>query len=105
MKNIYLDYNATTPIHPEVKEAIIESFDLYGNPSSLHTPGRAASGRITEARENIAKLINADPEEIIFTSCGTESDNSATNTGRYYMGKNMEGNTFREIGCKLGVCK
>ena len=76
MKNIYLDYNATTPIHPEVKEAIIESFDLYGNPSSLHTPGRAASGRITEARENIAKLINADPDEIIFTAGGSESNNT-----------------------------
>ena len=76
MKNIYLDYNATTPIHPEVKEVLVESFDLYGNPSSLHSPGRAASSRIAEARENIARLINADPEEIIFTAGGSESNNT-----------------------------
>ncbi len=76
MKNIYLDYNATTPIHPEVKKALVESFDLFGNPSSLHTPGRSANSRITEARENIAKLINADPEEIIFTAGGSESNNT-----------------------------
>lgn len=76
MRNIYLDYNATTPVHPEVKQAIIESFDLYGNPSSLHTPGRMANSKITEARENIAKLINAEPEEIIFTAGGSESNNT-----------------------------
>ncbi len=76
MKNIYLDYNATTPIHPEVKRVLIESFDLYGNPSSLHSPGREANSKITKARENIARLINADPEEIIFTAGGSESNNT-----------------------------
>ena len=76
MKNIYLDYNATTPIHPEVKKVLIESFDLYGNPSSIHTPGRKANIKIAEARESIAKLINADPEEIIFTAGGSESNNT-----------------------------
>ena len=76
MKNIYLDYNATTPIHPEVKKVLIESFDLYGNPSSLHTPGRSAGSKIAEARSSIAKLINADPEEIIFTAGGSESNNT-----------------------------
>jgi cysteine desulfurase len=76
MKNIYLDYNATTPLHPEVKKAIVDSFDLYGNPSSLHSPGRSANIKIAEARENIAKLIKADPEEIIFTAGGSESNNT-----------------------------
>ena len=76
MKNIYLDYNATTPIHPEVKKVLIESFDLYGNPSSLHTPGREANSKIEEARLSIAKLINADPDEIIFTAGGSESNNT-----------------------------
>ncbi len=75
-KNIYLDNNATTPIHPEVKKAIIESFDLYGNPSSLHTPGRLAMEKIVEARKNIARMINAGPEEIIFTAGGSESNNT-----------------------------
>ena len=76
MKNIYLDYNATTPIHPEVQKVLIDSFDLYGNPSSLHSPGRRANAKIAEARENIAKLINADPDEIIFTAGGSESNNT-----------------------------
>lgn len=76
MKNIYLDYNATTPIHPEVKKVLIDSFDLYGNPSSLHSPGRSANSKIEEARESIAKLIKADPDEIIFTAGGSESNNT-----------------------------
>ncbi len=75
-KKIYMDYNATTPIRQEVKEALIESFDLYGNPSSLHTPGRLATEKIVEARINIAKLINAEPDEIIFTAGGSESNNT-----------------------------
>ena len=75
-KNIYLDYNATTPIHPEVKKVIIENFDVFGNPSSLHTPGRIAMEKINEARSSVAKLINAEPEEIIFTAGASESNNT-----------------------------
>lgn len=75
-RKIYLDYNATTTIHPKVKEAIIESFDFYGNPSSIHTPGREAMDKIVEARKNIAKFINAEPDEIIFTAGGSESNNT-----------------------------
>ncbi|MCL2793118.1 MAG: aminotransferase class V-fold PLP-dependent enzyme [Spirochaetaceae bacterium] len=75
-KIIYLDYNATTPIHPEVKKTIVENFDIFGNPSSLHTPGRIAMEKINEARASVAKLINADPEEIIFTAGASESNNT-----------------------------
>ena len=75
-KNIYLDYNATTPIHPEVRKIIIENFDIYGNPSSLHTPGRMALEKINAARNSIAKLINASPDEIVFTAGASESNNT-----------------------------
>ena len=75
MKRVYLDNNATTPLDKEVKEAIIETLDMYGNPSSHHTMGRIARDKIEEARANIAMFINADPDEIIFTSGGSESNN------------------------------
>jgi len=75
MKRIYLDNNATTPLDNEVKQAIIETLDMYGNPSSHYELGRIARDKIEEARANIATFINASPDEIIFTSCGSESNN------------------------------
>ncbi|GBE32077.1 cysteine desulfurase [bacterium BMS3Bbin05] len=75
---IYLDYNATTPLIPEVKSRIISTMDFFGNPSSLHIPGIMAKKVIEDARKSVASLINCNPEEIIFTSGGTESDNIAT---------------------------
>jgi cysteine desulfurase len=78
MKVIYLDNNATTKVADEVREAMLPYLsDFYGNPSSMHTFGGQVHRHIEVAREEIADLINAEPEEIIFTSCGTESDNSA----------------------------
>jgi len=78
MKTIYLDNNATTQVAPEVLEAMLPYFhDFYGNPSSMHSFGGQVSKTIRESREKVAALIGADPEEIIFTSCGTESDNTA----------------------------
>ncbi|MCX5812693.1 MAG: cysteine desulfurase NifS [Proteobacteria bacterium] len=78
MKRIYLDNNATTPIHPEVAE-FVEPFwkGLFGNPSSLHWAGREVRGYYDRAQEQVAGFINAQPGEIVFTSCGTESDNHA----------------------------
>ena len=76
---IYLDHSATSPLLPEAKQAIQEAMKLVGNASSLHTPGHLAHNLIEEARANIAKLINAAPEEIIFTSGGSESNNTVTN--------------------------
>ncbi len=76
MQRIYLDHNATTPLHPEVKKAIIESIDVFGNPSSLHEDGRRARTLIEDAREKVAGLINADPEEIMFVGSGSEANNT-----------------------------
>jgi len=78
MSVIYLDNNATTQVAEEVLEAILPYFrEFYGNPSSMHTFGGQVGQKIRAAREQVAALIGALPEEIIFTSCGTESDNSA----------------------------
>lgn len=74
---IYLDNNATTPIHPEVKRALAENFDLFGNPSSMHQFGRQARLKIEQAREQVAEFLDADPESIIFTGGGSESNNTA----------------------------
>lgn len=77
-KVIYFDNNATTQIAPEVFEAMKPFLtDLYGNPSSMHTFGGQVEHYIRSSRESVAKLIGCDSSEIIFTSCGTESDNAA----------------------------
>jgi len=78
-KVIYLDNNATTAVAPEVVDAMMPFLrDLYGNPSSIHTFGGQVARHVERARENMAALLGAeDPGEIIFTSCGTESDNAA----------------------------
>jgi cysteine desulfurase len=78
MKTIYLDNNATTQVAEEVLDVMTPYFrELYGNPSSMHTFGGQVGQKIRVAREQVAELLGASPEEIVFTSCGTESDNSA----------------------------
>lgn len=78
MKRVYLDYNSTTPIHPEVSKAMLPYYEeIFGNPSSIHQFGQQARNAIEEAREKVAEFIDAEPEEIVFTSGGTEADNSA----------------------------
>jgi cysteine desulfurase len=78
MKTVYADNNATTRVAPEVVEAMLPYFsDLYGNPSSMHLFGGQVEKQVIEARAKVAQLINCDPSEIIFTSCGTESDSTA----------------------------
>ena len=76
---VYLDYSATSPLIPEAKKAMLSAMDFAGNASALHTPGHIAMNAIEEAREEIAKLVNAEPEEILFTSGGSESNNTVTN--------------------------
>ncbi len=80
---IYLDNNATTMVAPEVVEAMLPHFSpLYGNASSMHTFGGQMKKYIDNARQEIADTINAEPDEIIFTSCGTESDNTAFHSSK-----------------------
>lgn len=75
---VYMDNNATTKIAPEVFEAMVPYLtELYGNPSSMHTFGGQVGDAVKQARERVASLLGADPEEITFTSCGTESDSTA----------------------------
>ncbi len=77
-KQYYFDHNATTPVRPEVVEAMLPYLtDLYGNSSSVHTFGRVARLAMDESRETVARFLGAEPEEIVFTGCGTESDNIA----------------------------
>ncbi len=78
MKIVYTDNNATTKVADEVIKEMLPYFgELYGNPSSMHTFGDQVDKKVKQARQRVANFINADPDEIIFTSCGTESDNSA----------------------------
>jgi cysteine desulfurase len=75
---IYLDHAATTPVRPEVLEAMAPFFGpRFGNPSSVHRWGREARAALDEARERVARCLGAHPDELCFTSCGTEADNMA----------------------------
>jgi cysteine desulfurase len=77
-KRIYLDHNATTPVHPSVLEAMMPYFtEKFGNPSSIYQYGQEARREVEDAREKVAGLIGAGPDEIFFTGGGTESDNLA----------------------------
>lgn len=78
MQKIYLDYNASTPLAPEVIDAMQPLLiDFYGNPSALHWAGRPVKALLHKAREQVAELINCSPREIIFTSGGSEANNTA----------------------------
>ncbi len=77
-RTVYLDNNATTQVSPEVRDVMVPFFcELYGNPSSMHAFGGKIARYLERAREEAARFINASPDEIIFTSCATESDNTA----------------------------
>jgi len=74
MKIVYTDNNATTKVADEVIREMLPYFgEFYGNPSSMHTFGDQVGKKIKEARQRVADLISAEPDEIVFTSCGTES--------------------------------
>src|SRR5277367_348772 len=78
MNRIYLDHNATTPVDPTVLDAMLPFFSAdFGNAASIHTFGQRARAAVETAREHVAALLNARPQEIVFTSGGTESDNHA----------------------------
>jgi cysteine desulfurase len=75
-RTVYFDNNATTPLHPGVKESLIEGLEIFGNPSSMHGFGREAREKIEEAREKVASFIGADADEILFVGSGSEANNT-----------------------------
>ncbi len=78
MNKIYMDYAATTPLDPRVLEVMLPYFtEKFGNPSSVHRYGQQADGAVETARETVAHILNCSPSEILFTACGSESDNLA----------------------------
>src|SRR6476469_5942042 len=78
MRTIYFDYNATTPLDPAVKEAMLPYLgEVYGNPSSVHHVGRKARALLDDARARVASVLRCKPSEVVFTSGGTESTNQA----------------------------
>lgn len=90
-KTVYFDNNATTQVAPEVRDAMLPFFgELYGNPSSMHAFGGSVAKHVDAAREEVARFLNADPDEIIFTSCATESDNSAIRGTADYFGRDLK---------------
>jgi cysteine desulfurase len=88
-RQVYIDYNATTPIKPEVKDAIKADLEIYGNASSMHASGRLAHARVEEARAAVGKLLGVSPAdgEIIFTSGGSESNNTVFQSMRRFAGE------------------
>jgi len=89
-RHVYVDFNATTPLKKEVKEAIIADFDVFANASSMHSSGRLARAKIEEARAAVGSLIGAPSDTIIFSSGGSESNNAVFQTMRRLAYKNGE---------------
>jgi cysteine desulfurase len=93
LTHIYLDHGASTPVHPQVIEKMLPFWtEHYGNPSSAHAHGRSAGFALDEARLTIAQLMNAKAKEIVFTGCGSESDNLAVRGVMWAARKNGMGN-------------
>ena len=91
VNTVYFDNNATTQVAPEVRDVLLPFLgELYGNPSSMHAFGGQVAKHLDAAREEVARFLNAEPDEIIFTSCATESDNSAIRGTADYFGKDLK---------------
>jgi cysteine desulfurase len=80
-QRVYLDWNATAPLRPRARAAVLEALDLCGNPSSVHAEGRAAHRLIEQAREEVAALVAAEARNVVFTSGGTEANMLALSPG------------------------
>ena len=90
-KTVYFDNNATTRVAPEVRDAMEPFFcDLYGNPSSMHFFGGQVARHVERAREEVAAFLNCEPDEVYFTSCATESDNTAIRGSADWYGPSMK---------------
>ena len=100
MPKIYIDYNATTPLRPEVKAAMLEDMDIYGNASSMHASGRRAHAQVEQARDTVEKLIGAQRQTVFFTSGGSESNNTVFQTMRQLAGA-QSGSPLKEDRCEF----
>src|SRR3954454_10894599 len=78
---VYLDWNATTPLRPEAKAAMAPAWELSGNPSSVHTEGRQARRLVEDARAAVASAVGARPQDVVFSSAGTEANALALTPG------------------------
>jgi cysteine desulfurase len=109
VREVYLDYNATTPVDPEVREAMLPFLgEEFGNPSSVHPLGRRARRAVEQARQQVAELLNAsDPSEIFFTSGATEANNMALLGATLFAGHKTGHivTTQIEHPCVMGVCQ
>ena len=91
IQTVYFDNNATTRVAPEVRDVLLPFFgELYGNPSSMHAFGGEIAKHLDHAREEVARFLNCEPDEVIFTSCASESDNSAIRGTADYFGKSLK---------------
>ncbi len=91
VRTVYFDNNATTRVAPEVRDAMLPFFcELYGNPSSMHAFGGQVASHLTKAREEVAAFLNCEPDEVIFTSCATESDNTAIRGAAEFFGRDTK---------------
>jgi cysteine desulfurase len=99
-RKVYVDYNATTPLRPEVKAAIVEDLDVFGNASSMHSSGRLAHSRVEESRSSVEKLMGAKPHTVIFTSGGSEANNAVFQTMRQ-LASAPNGSPLREGRCEF----
>ncbi len=112
MQKIYLDNAATTPIHDEVIDEMADCMKrIYGNPSSTHVFGREAKAKMELSRKKIAEALNVSPSEIVFTSCGTESNNLIIRSSVDYLGvrriitSNLEHKCVKETSQEMGECR
>jgi cysteine desulfurase len=99
-RKVYVDYNATTPLRPEVKAVIVENLDVFGNASSMHSSGRLAHSHVEEARSCVEKLMGAGPHTVFFTSGGSESNNAVFQTMRQ-LASAPNGSPLREDRCEF----
>ena len=97
---VYVDYNATAPLKPEVKAAMVEDMEIFGNASSMHTSGRLARVRVEEARGLVEKLIGAEKQTVIFTSGGSESNNTVFQAMRRLI-SDRDGSPLKEGRCEF----
>lgn len=112
MRKVYLDNAATTPMHPEVIDEMADCMkNIYGNPSSTHVFGREAKARMELSRKKIAGALNVAPSEIVFTSCGTESNNLIIRSCVDYLGvrriitSDLEHKCVKETSAEMGECR